>query len=65
MMSEKQEKTELAFGDRLLTKKKAAEILDVSVRTLDRLCSQGVLSKVYVGSSPRIRFSELSKVVGG
>jgi len=49
--------------DILVTKKKAAKILSISTRTLDRLIALGSLDRVYVGSSPRIRLSDLHQII--
>ena len=50
-------------GDRLVKKSAAALKLGVSVRTIDRLILKGVLEKVFVGSAPRIRLSQLDRLV--
>jgi len=49
--------------DRLLTKKDAAHRLSVSVRTLDRMIEQGLLDKVFLGASPRIRKSDIDSII--
>lgn len=49
--------------DALLTKKMAAQRLSVSVRTLDRLIAQGLLEKVFVGPSPRLRQSDIDGII--
>lgn len=50
-------------GERLVKKSQAAVKLGVSSRTVDRLAQKGILEKVFVGSSPRFRLSELNKIV--
>jgi excisionase family DNA binding protein len=49
--------------DRLVTKKQAAERLAVSTRTIDRLVALGQLEKVFVGPSPRLRKSDIDRIV--
>ena len=51
--------------DRLVRKRNAAKRLDISTRTLDRLVADGRLEKVFVGSSPRFRSSDLDRIVAG
>lgn len=50
-------------GDRLVKKSVAAIKLGVSVRTIDRLIQKGILEKVFVGSAPRFRLSQLDRLV--
>ncbi|MBK1884145.1 excisionase family DNA-binding protein [Luteolibacter pohnpeiensis] len=50
-------------GDKLLTKKAAAERLSISTRTLDRMVAAGKIDKIFVGSSPRFRKSEIDQIV--
>lgn len=47
----------------LITKKEAAKRLAISVRTLDRLVAQGLVEKVFVGSSVRLREREIAAIV--
>lgn len=49
--------------DQLYTKQMAAQKLSVSIRTLDRLVKAGRLEKVFIGSSPRFRKSDLDQIV--
>ncbi|MBC7981225.1 MAG: excisionase family DNA-binding protein [Armatimonadetes bacterium] len=51
------------IGDRLVKKSVAAVKLGISLRTVDRLIQKGVLEKVFVGSSPRLRLSQLDRLV--
>ena len=50
-------------SDRLLTKKAAAKRLSISIRTLDRLIKEGLLEKIFVGASPRIRESDIQEII--
>ena len=49
--------------DSLITKKEAAARLAISIRTLDRLVAQGLIEKVFVGRSVRIREKEIAAIV--
>ncbi len=49
--------------DKLLTKKQAAKRLAISIRTLDRMVAQRILTKVFIGKSPRFRKSDIDAVV--
>lgn len=49
--------------DVLLTRKAAAKRLSISTRTLDRMVAAGKIGKVFVGSSPRFRRSEIDRIV--
>ena len=49
--------------DKLLTKRQAADRLAVSIRTLDRMVARGILNKVFVGCSARLRKSDIDAVV--
>lgn len=49
--------------DKLITKKMASERLSVSIRTLDRMIADGLLEKVFVGSSPRLRKSDIDRII--
>ena len=51
------------IGDRLVKKSVAAIKLGVSLRTIDRLIQKGILEKVFVGSAPRIRLSQLERLI--
>lgn len=51
------------MGTVLLTKKEAAERFRVSVRSLDRLRSQGQLQTVKVGGAVRFTEAELERFV--
>ncbi len=53
----------LQKDDKLITKKMASERLSVSTRTIDRMISDGLLEKVFVGSSPRLRKSAIDGIV--
>ena len=58
-----QKESGTAIGDRLVKKSVAAIKLGVSLRTIDRLIQKGVLEKVFVGSAPRFRLSQLDRLV--
>ena len=47
----------------LITKKEAANRLAISVRTLDRLADRGLVEKIYIGGSVRIREREVAAIV--
>jgi excisionase family DNA binding protein len=47
----------------LITKKEAANRLAISVRTLDRLADRGLVEKIYIGGSVRIREREVDSIV--
>ncbi|MDA7896609.1 helix-turn-helix domain-containing protein [Akkermansiaceae bacterium] len=47
----------------LITKKEAAGRLAISTRTLDRLVAQGLIEKIFVGSSVRFKEREVAAVV--
>lgn len=49
--------------DKLITKKMAAQRLSVSTRTIDRMAAEGSLEKVFVGSAPRFRNSDIDRIV--
>ena len=49
--------------DKLITKKMAAQRLSVSTRTIDRMAAEGLLEKLFVGSSPRFRNSDIDRIV--
>ena len=49
--------------DKLITKKMAAQRLSVSTRTIDRMAAEGLLEKVFVGSAPRFRNSDIDRIV--
>lgn len=53
----------ILIGDRLVKKSVAAIKLGVSLRTIDRLIQKGILEKVFVGSAPRLRLSQLDRLV--
>jgi excisionase family DNA binding protein len=55
--------TGVTNGDRLVKKSTAAMKLGVSIRTIDRLIHKGVLEKVFVGSAPRLRLSQLDRLI--
>ena len=49
----------------LLTRQEAANILKCSVKTIDRLCSEGTLPRIrYSKRSVRIRLSDLKAMSG-
>jgi excisionase family DNA binding protein len=48
-------------GNKLISKKEAAEILGVSVRTIERMLLNGEVTKVKVRGSVRIRLNELNE----
>ena len=49
--------------DKLITKKMAAQRLSVSTRTIDRMAAEGSLEKVFVGSAPRFRNSDIDRII--
>lgn len=54
------------MSDQLLTGKKgAAEMLNVSVRTIDRMISEGILPSVRVRGSVRIPLDAVKKIAEG
>ena len=48
----------------LLTKSEAAEMLNVSLRTLSRMIAAGSLPTVRITGSPRIRRADVERLVG-
>lgn len=50
-------------GGSLITKKEAANRLAISIRTLDRLADRGLVEKIYIGASVRIREREVAAIV--
>ena len=50
-------------SDRFLTKKEVAKLLAMSTRSVDRLCQEDKLEKVYVGSTVRFRWSDVRKII--
>ena len=50
--------------DLLMTRKEAAEFIGKSVKTIDRDCRIGRITKVLVNGQPRFRKSELLKFKG-
>ena len=51
--------------DQLISKKRVAEILDCSTRTVEREVSSGHLTRVKIRGSVRFRESEVMKIVNG
>ena len=51
--------------DILISKKKAAIILDCSLRSIDRLVQRGLLNKVMTGSRVKFRLEEVEKLRDG
>ena len=49
--------------ERLITRKMAAERLSISSRTLDRLVSKGLIEKVFLGMSVRIRERDIEHII--
>lgn len=49
---------------KLVSKKEAAEILGVSVRSVERMVASGQLEKVYVRGCVRIRLRDIQSLVG-
>jgi len=47
----------------LITKKEAANRLAISIRTLDRLANRGLVEKIFIGGSVRIREREVDAIV--
>ena len=48
-------------ADRLMTKKEAAEFLQVSTRTLDRYCKAGTIKPITIGTMKRFTKQNLIK----
>jgi len=58
-------KGESQFGEtKLVSKRKAAEILSVSVRTIDRMSNSGGLQKRMIGGSVRFLLSDIFLLAG-
>jgi hypothetical protein len=57
--------SENKITDMLVTKKKAAKILSISVRTLDRLIAShpDQIKKIYLGGSVRIRLKDIHRII--
>jgi predicted DNA-binding transcriptional regulator AlpA len=53
------------FKDRLVKKKEAASLLDCSLRSIDRLVSAGLLTRVKNLGMVRYRLSEISTIANG
>lgn len=54
-----------AFGGELLSRAEAAQILKCSVKTIDRLCDEGKLTRIRTGKrAVRIRLSQLKENLG-
>lgn len=53
-----------AVKAKLVSKKEAAEILGVSVRSVERMVASGQLEKVYVRGCVRIRLRDIQSLVG-
>ena len=49
--------------DKLLTKKRAADRLSISTRTLDRMVTKRLIEKVFVGQSVRFRESDIDAII--
>ena len=47
----------------LITKKMAAQRLSISIRTLDRMVSKGIIEKVFLGSSVRFRELDIENII--
>ncbi|MBQ6305512.1 MAG: helix-turn-helix domain-containing protein [Bacteroidales bacterium] len=56
------EKKKEAEADQLIKPKEAAEQLDVNLTTLWRWHNEGYLKKVYVGSKPRYKQSDIDRI---
>ena len=56
------EKKKEAEADQLIKPKEAAEQLDVNLTTLWRWYNEGYLKKVYVGSKPRYKQSDIDRI---
>lgn len=50
---------------KLVNKKEAAEIMSVSVRTVERMLASSELTKVKVRGAVRIRIDEIDDMLGG
>ena len=49
--------------DRLITKKQASERLSVSTRTIDRMAANGLLDRLFIGTAPRFRNSDIDAII--
>ncbi len=47
----------------LITKQMAAQRLSISIRTLDRMVSKGVIEKVFLGTSVRFRDTDIQNII--
>jgi len=54
-----------AMGEKLLQKKRVAETLDCSLRTVDRLVNAGELTRVKILGGIRFRLSEVQMLMNG
>ena len=52
-----------AEADQLITPKDASEQLDVNLTTLWRWHNEGYLTKIYVGSKPRYKQSDIDRIL--
>jgi excisionase family DNA binding protein len=48
--------------NQLITRQQAAELLSVSIRTIDNLLESGRLGSVYIGTSRRLSFDEVKHI---
>ena len=55
--------TETTIRDRLFVRpKRAAQLLDISERSLRALAASGAIKKIYIGSMPRYAISDLEQL---
>jgi len=60
-----QDKLEGGHGEELLSRAEAAKFLRCSVKTIDRLCDEGKLTRIHTGKRAiRIRLTELKQMLG-
>ena len=49
--------------NRLISKNEAARLLGVSTRTIDRICSDGLLEKVFLRGAVRFRLRDIEAAI--
>ena len=49
--------------NKLLSKREVAEILSISVRSVERLVARGIIRKIKIGGSIRFRQCEIEKLM--
>lgn len=56
-------KTQTYEQDKLVDVREAARLLGVSPRTMNGLMTRGVLERVKIGRSTRVRLSDIQRVI--